>query len=154
MNARLTVWGDGSPLREFLHVDDLARAILIAMDRDDIGLFNVGSGTEVSIRELAQLVTHVAGGGIDLVWDGARPNGTPRKLLDSSRFTAATGGVRRSTCRESQPSTGGTLKERRPRSPFRCGQAPASAGVRSQRFGGGRDCRGTRVLRRFESSGC
>jgi GDP-L-fucose synthase len=91
VNAQLTVWGDGSPLREFLHVDDLARAILTALARDDIGLFNVGSGTEVSIRELAELVTHAAGGGIDLVWDESQPNGTPRKLLDSSRFTAVTG---------------------------------------------------------------
>lgn len=89
--AELTVWGDGSPLRELLHVDDLARAVVPAIARDDVGLFNVGSGREVSIRELAELVAHVVGGHLDLVWDHSRPNGTPRKLLDSSRFMSATG---------------------------------------------------------------
>jgi GDP-L-fucose synthase len=89
--AVLNVWGDGSPLREFLHVDDLARAVLIAIERDDTGILNVGSGREVSIRELAGIVAEVVDGRIELAWDASRPNGTPRKLLDSSRFVSATG---------------------------------------------------------------
>ena len=85
------LWGDGSPLRELLHVDDLACAILAALERDDTGLFNVGSGSEVSIRQLAELVAAVAGYRGSIRWDATRPNGTPRKLLDSSRFIRATG---------------------------------------------------------------
>ena len=89
------LWGDGSPLREFLHVDDLADALVFlanGVDADDIvdelpDLFlNVGTGTEVSIRELAEIVGSVVGYDGDFDWDTSKPNGTPRKLMDSSRI--------------------------------------------------------------------
>lgn len=87
----VVVWGDGSPKREFLHVDDLARAAILAMDSDDSGLYNVGSGHEVTIRELAELIAEVIGVDAEIEWDRSHPNGTPRKLLDSTKFTTATG---------------------------------------------------------------
>lgn len=83
------LWGSGSPLREFLHVDDLARAVEWALGveaSDD--LYNVGSGHEVSIRELASLMSSVVGFDGELRWDASMPDGTPRKLLDSSRLRA------------------------------------------------------------------
>jgi GDP-L-fucose synthase len=89
--VRVDVWGDGTPLREFLHVDDLARAALAVMDTDHVGLFNVGSGREVSIRELAEMIRRAVRLDSGLQWDATRPNGTPRKLLDSSKFMNATG---------------------------------------------------------------
>jgi GDP-L-fucose synthase len=92
---RVTLWGDGSPLREFLYVDDLAEAavrVLAEVDPADAGeLLNVGSGEEVSIADLAALVRDVVyadatGRTCAIEWDTDRPNGTPRKLLDSSRL--------------------------------------------------------------------
>jgi GDP-L-fucose synthase len=88
----VTLWGDGSPLREFLWADDLAEACIFLMnegDADEIGeVINVGSGTEVSIAELAGLVGEVVGYKGEIIWDRSKPNGTPRKLLDSSRIRA------------------------------------------------------------------
>ena len=93
------VWGDGRPLREFLHVDDLAAAVQFALERIDAGqltamglpdlFLNVGSGEEISIRGLAELICRVAGYEGKLVYDTSRPNGTPRKLMDSGRLCAA-----------------------------------------------------------------
>ncbi len=81
------IWGSGSPLREFLHVDDLADACLFLMDHfSGKGPVNVGSGEEVSIRKLAELIAEVMGYGGSLVFDGTKPDGTPRKLLDSSKL--------------------------------------------------------------------
>jgi GDP-L-fucose synthase len=84
------LWGDGSPLREFLYVDDLADACLFLMnevDPEDIGeLVNVGSGEEISIRDLALLVAEAVGYSGPVRWDTGKPNGTPRKLMDSSRI--------------------------------------------------------------------
>eukprot|EP00850_Spirogloea_muscicola_P016972 SM000141S00916 [mRNA] locus=s141:273076:275999:- [translate_table: standard] len=82
-------WGTGSPLREFLHVDDLADACIYIMEHySDIGHLNVGSGKEVTIKELAELVKEVVGFQGELVWDPTKPDGTPRKLMDSSKLAA------------------------------------------------------------------
>ena len=82
------IWGDGTPLREFLHVEDLARACLMLVNNyDDSVAINVGSGEEISIRELANLIAQIIGFGGEINFDVSRPNGTPRKFLDSSRIT-------------------------------------------------------------------
>ncbi len=86
----VTVWGTGSPLREFLHVDDLATAVLHLLDNyDEPGPINVGYGEDLPIRELAELVADVVGYQGELIWDSTRPDGTPRKILDSSRIRAS-----------------------------------------------------------------
>jgi GDP-L-fucose synthase len=85
----VTLWGSGTPRREFLHVDDCARACLFLLEHYDAPEpVNVGTGEDVSIRELAELVAGVVGytGRID--WDTSKPDGTPRKLLDVSRLVA------------------------------------------------------------------
>lgn len=83
----LEVWGSGTPKREFLHVDDLADAVVFVLEACITeGLFNVGSGTDVSIRELAELVLSVVNPDAALVFDKSKPDGTPRKLLDVSRL--------------------------------------------------------------------
>ncbi|HXV74955.1 MAG TPA: GDP-L-fucose synthase [Candidatus Polarisedimenticolaceae bacterium] len=85
----VTIWGSGSPLREFLHVDDLARALLLMLERyEEPTHVNIGSGEEISIRELAALIAETVGYRGELVWDRSKPDGTPRKLLDSSRIRA------------------------------------------------------------------
>ncbi|WP_421874991.1 GDP-L-fucose synthase family protein [Marinoscillum sp.] len=81
------IWGDGSPLREFLHVDDLAEACLFLMDHYAEGSpINVGSSSEITIKDLALLVKEVVGFEGELQFDTSKPNGTPRKLMDSSRI--------------------------------------------------------------------
>lgn len=83
----VVVWGTGKPLREFLHVDDLADALVFLMERySGLGHVNVGSGVEVSIKELAELVKEVVGFEGEIVWDNSKPDGTPRKLMDSSKL--------------------------------------------------------------------
>ncbi|KAG2664961.1 hypothetical protein I3760_16G107300 [Carya illinoinensis] len=83
----VVVWGTGSPLREFLHVDDLADAVIFLMESySGLGQLNVGSGKEVSIKELAELVKEVVGFEGELVWDASKPDGTPRKLMDCSKL--------------------------------------------------------------------
>ena len=85
----VTLWGTGSPRREFLHVDDLAAACLRLLDvYDDPEHINVGVGSDVTIAELASLVAEVVGYSGELAWDTSKPDGTPRKLLDVSRMTA------------------------------------------------------------------
>jgi GDP-L-fucose synthase len=82
----VTVWGSGEPRREFLHVDDLADATVYMMKKyDSEELVNIGCGEDVSIRELAELVTSVVGFEGSLKFDATKPDGTPRKLLDVSR---------------------------------------------------------------------
>jgi GDP-L-fucose synthase len=82
------LWGTGAPRREFLHVDDLARACLLLLERyDEAEPINVGSGIDLTIRELAETVADVVGYQGHLKWDPAKPDGTPRKLLDVSRIT-------------------------------------------------------------------
>ncbi|MCM2400153.1 GDP-L-fucose synthase [Rhizobium sp. S153] len=87
-DSTYTVWGSGRPMREFLHVDDMASACLFLMEQDAItdGLFNVGTGTDVTIRELAETVMDVVGFAGEIVFDASKPDGTPRKLLDVSRL--------------------------------------------------------------------
>lgn len=83
----LTVWGSGTPRREFLHVDDLAAATLFVLEHNVTeGLFNVGVGEDLSIRELAECICKVVGFEGELVFDASKPDGTPRKLLDVSRL--------------------------------------------------------------------
>ena len=85
----VTVWGTGTPRREFLYVDDLADAVVfLTRNYSDAGVINVGTGTDVTIRELAQLVGKIVGFGGELVFDTSRPDGTPRKLLDVARLNA------------------------------------------------------------------
>jgi len=84
----VTLWGTGSPRREFLHVDDLASATLFLLEHyDDPQTINVGVGEDLTIKELAELVREVVGYEGDLLWNTDRPDGTPRKLLDVSRLS-------------------------------------------------------------------
>ena len=90
------IWGTGKPLREFLHVDDLADACIFLMENvnsDDIynqniSQINIGSGSEISIDELAHKIIDVIGYNGDIKFDTSKPNGTMRKFLDSSRINA------------------------------------------------------------------
>ena len=82
------IWGDGSPLREFLHVTDFAQACLILLDKFDSSVaINVGSGSEISIENLAKLIGKTVGYSGETRFNTAKPNGTPRKLLDSTLIT-------------------------------------------------------------------
>ena len=83
----VTNWGTGSPRREFLHVDDLASAVLHIMQTyDDPSPINIGTGTDLTVRELSDLVAEVAGYTGTVEWDTTKPDGTPRKLLDGTRL--------------------------------------------------------------------
>ena len=85
----LTVWGSGKPRREFLHVDDVASACLLLLEKyDSPEIINVGCGEDISIRELAELICDVVGFDGDLTWDATKPDGTPRKLLDVTKLRA------------------------------------------------------------------
>jgi O-antigen/teichoic acid export membrane protein len=85
----VTMWDTGSPEREFLHVDDMAKASLFLLEHyDEPGPINVGTGEDISIRELAELVQSVVGFDGTLTWDTSKPDGTPRKLLDTSKINA------------------------------------------------------------------
>ncbi|MGA9486323.1 MAG: GDP-L-fucose synthase [Methylocella sp.] len=87
--TEVVVWGTGTPLREFLYVDDLADAVVFLMDRyDGSEPINCGAGSDVSIRQLAETVGRVTGFEGKLVFDTSKPDGTPRKLMDSSRLAA------------------------------------------------------------------
>jgi GDP-L-fucose synthase len=81
------LWGDGTPLREFLHVDDLAKAcdLLLQKYNDEIPI-NIGTGLEVSISELAKIVASVVSFEGEIKFDNTKPNGTPRKILQTSRI--------------------------------------------------------------------
>jgi GDP-L-fucose synthase len=84
--ASVTLWGDGSPTREFLYVEDAARAVRLALERyDGPEPINLGSGEEISIKDLAGLVASATGYQGEISWDRSMPNGQPRRLLDSSR---------------------------------------------------------------------
>lgn len=83
----VVVWGTGVPLREFMHVDDLANACyFLMMNYSDEQFVNIGSGQEVSIKELAEMIKDIVGFEGDLVFDTSKPDGTPRKLMDSSKI--------------------------------------------------------------------
>ncbi len=88
-DAEVVVWGTGTPRREFLYVDDLARAVVqLTREYSDPAPVNVGWGRDITIRELAELIADVVGYRGRIVFDASRPDGTPRKLLDTSRITA------------------------------------------------------------------
>ena len=85
----VTCWGDGTPMREFTYVDDLADACLFAMDHyENAELINVGSGEDVSIKDLANMVSRVVGYNGNIEWDTSRPNGTPKRPLDYSKISS------------------------------------------------------------------
>lgn len=82
-------WGTGAPRREFLYADDLARACLFLMENyDEEQLINVGFGSEITVKQLAETIQRIVGFDGEIVWDTSRPDGTPRKLMDSSRLCA------------------------------------------------------------------
>src|SRR5207248_3603582 len=88
-DQKLIVWGTGQPRREFLHVDDLAPACLLLLEKyDSPDIVNVGFGEDISIRELTELICEVVGYDGELAWDTSKPDGTPRKLLDVSKLCA------------------------------------------------------------------
>jgi GDP-L-fucose synthase len=84
----VTLWGSGSPKREFLHVDDLAKAILVCLEKYDSDQhINVGTGEDIEIKVLANKIANLAGFTGEIVWDKAKPDGTPRKVLNVSKIT-------------------------------------------------------------------
>ena len=86
-SSEVVLWGSGNPLREFLHVDDLAKAILVCLEKyDDSQQINIGSGDEISIKNLGQKIANRTGFTGKVVWDLNRPDGTPRKVLDSTKI--------------------------------------------------------------------
>ena len=86
----VTCWGDGSPLREFLYVDDLANLCVFLMNNySGNETVNAGTGKELTIKELTELVAKVVGYTGEIKWDTSKPNGTPRKLLDKSSIPSA-----------------------------------------------------------------
>ena len=88
-NSPVKLWGSGTPMREFLHVDDLAQSVIFALENVlPEHLYNVGTGTDVTIRELAETIQAQTGHGGEIVWDTDKPDGTPRKLMDSSKMNA------------------------------------------------------------------
>jgi len=85
--SSVTCWGDGSPMREFLHADDLATACIFMLENyDDNVALNVGTGVDITIKELTEVIADVIGYQGEILWDADKPNGTPRKLLDVSRL--------------------------------------------------------------------
>jgi GDP-L-fucose synthase len=88
-DGKLVVWGSGKPRREFLHVDDLASACLLLLEKyDSPEIINVGCGEDISIRELAELICDIVGFDGELAWEPTKPDGTPRKLLDITKLRA------------------------------------------------------------------
>ena len=86
-HSEVNVWGSGTPKREFLFVDDLAEAVVFALENKlPEYLYNVGSGKEITIKELAEIIQRVTGHQGEIVWDSSKPDGTPRKLLDVSKI--------------------------------------------------------------------
>ena len=86
-HATVELWGTGSPKREFLHVDDLAQAVLFALEKNlDEHLYNVGTGIDLTIKELAELIQSTVGHKGQMIWDSTKPDGTPRKLMDSEKI--------------------------------------------------------------------
>lgn len=84
----VTLWGTGSPKREFLHVNDLARAVLFSLENDlPENLYNIGVGEDISIFDLAILIQKIVGHEGEIHWDSEKPDGTPRKLLDVSKMS-------------------------------------------------------------------
>ena len=88
-HSPVTLWGSGTPMREFLFVDDLAQAVIYALENKlSEHLYNVGSGKDISIKELAETIQKAVGHKGEIVWDSSKPDGTPRKLMDVSKMKA------------------------------------------------------------------
>src|SRR5688572_26989989 len=86
--AQVTVWGSGTPRREFLHADDMADAVVFLMQNyNEPGIINIGVGEDISIKELAEMIKEITGYKGKIVFDSSKPDGTPRKLLDISRLS-------------------------------------------------------------------
>jgi GDP-L-fucose synthase len=86
-NPNVTVWGTGTPKREFLHVDDLASACFHLMETyNEEGLVNIGVGEDISIKDLVSLVQKIIGFGGEVIWDTSKPDGTPRKLVNVEKL--------------------------------------------------------------------
>ena len=88
-NTPVKLWGSGSPMREFLFVDDMAEAVVFALENKlPEYLYNIGSGKDITIKQLAETIQNVVGHKGDIIWDNSKPDGTPRKLLDVSKMKA------------------------------------------------------------------
>ena len=88
-NAPVELWGTGSPMREFLHVNDLGQAVLFVLENSlQEHLYNVGTGVDLKIRDLALIIQHIVGHDGEIEWDTIKPDGTPRKLMDISRLNS------------------------------------------------------------------
>lgn len=86
-HAAVTLWGSGTPMREFLHVDDMAQAVVFAVNSVlPESLYNVGTGTDVTIKELAETIQKTVGHTGEILWDSEKPDGTPRKLMNSAKL--------------------------------------------------------------------
>jgi GDP-L-fucose synthase len=86
-SATVTLWGSGTPMREFLHVHDLAEAVVFAMENKfDENLYNIGTGVDLTIKALAELIQKTTGFEGEIIWDSSKPDGTPRKLMDVSKM--------------------------------------------------------------------
>ena len=88
-NSPVTLWGSGTPMREFLYVDDMAEAVVFALENQlSSNLNNIGTGKDVTIKELAETIQRVIGYQGQIIWDASKPDGTPRKLMDVSKMKA------------------------------------------------------------------
>ena len=86
-NAPVTLWGSGTPMREFLFVDDMAEAVVFALENNlPEYLYNIGTGKDITIKQLAETIQKVTGHQGDILWDSSKPDGTPRKLMDVSKI--------------------------------------------------------------------
>jgi GDP-L-fucose synthase len=114
-SEEVVLWGDGSPTREFLYVDDCAEGVVLAAERyDEPGPVNLGSGEEISIRELAALVAELTGFAGEIRWDTTKPNGQPRRRLDTSRARESFGFEARTSLREGLQRTVGWYRAQMP----------------------------------------
>ena len=112
-DGEIVLWGDGSPTREFLYVDDLVEGLVLVAERyDGDEPVNLGTGAEISIRELAELVADVTGFSGEIVWDTSMPNGQPRRRLDTSRAKELFGFEARTPLREGLERTVAWYRER------------------------------------------
>jgi len=88
-NTPVELWGTGSPMREFLHVDDLGQAVLFALENKfEEHIYNVGTGADLTIKELATLIQTIVGHKGEIKWDISKPDGTPRKLMDTRKYNS------------------------------------------------------------------
>ncbi len=86
-HAAVTLWGSGTPMREFLHVKDLAEAVVFAMEHSfEDNLYNIGTGVDLTIKSLAELIQKTVGHQGEIIWDSSKPDGTPKKLMDVSKM--------------------------------------------------------------------